>query len=981
MKNIKKIVKENEYYISVIGLSLLTLIIGTLAFNFLMAFIVVALIDSILFIVPNAKKLKNFKIKGRKTSTKSASSNNPVKKKTKGENKTNKKKIWKIILIAGFSIFILVLTISCIFFYSIVKNSEAFDPNKLYEKEATVFYDNKGRVIAKVGNEIREKISYDEMPQVLIDAIIATEDSRFFQHNGFDLPRFLKASVGQVLGNSGAGGASTLTMQLSKKKYTSEESRGIEGIIRKFTDIYYAIFEIEKKYTKQEIIEFYANSNYLGNGAHGVEQASQAYFGKPAKDMNVSEAALIAGLFNAPDYLDPTKHPERAENRRKVVLSLMERHGYLTKEEHEIAKLATVDRLLKEQKDKFGDFQGFINTVTSEIIDKLGLDPYETPMEVYTTMDLDKQAHIDKIYSGETYKWEDDGVNAGVAVIDNKTGALVAVGAGRKTGAKVYNFATMAKRQIGSTAKPLYDYGPGIQYNNWSTYQLFADEPHSYSSGTVMNNWDNKFDGLMTLRDALKTSRNIPALKAFQSVSNKNIKEYVTSLGLSPENEGNIIHEAHAVGGYDGESPVTLAAAYSAYANGGYYIEPYSYTKVILRDSGKVHETKVQKTKVVDESTAYMITSVLMDAAKWGLYGNYNVNGVTYAAKTGTSNFTAATIKKYNLPATAINDFWIASYNPNYTLTQWYGYEELNEESSAKKYYNVFGSSIYRQLFQTIAKGIYTENVSFKKPNDVIEVAIEKDTNPAMLPSEFTPSNMIITELFKKGTEPTEVSPRYSQLSNPTNVDIKSNNNSLTISWDPIKTPDFINHDFLKTYYSKLFNDAGFLNSYVNNRIAYNNNNIGEIGYSVYLKNNNGLELLGFTKNNYYNYTPTTSGSVTIVVKSSYSIFKSNMSSGAESTYVFEGTTDVITSTMTGDATINLHVGDEYVEPKQSIVVNNNLDDVTSQATITKKITDKDGNTVDKIDTTAVNTYKITYTVKYKTYTKTHTRTVNIKLP
>ena len=200
-------------------------------------------------------------------------------------------------------------------------------------------YDRNGNQAGKLGVEKRKNVNYNDLPQVLIDAIIATEDSRFMQHNGFDLPRFLKASAGQVVnkitGHGNAGGGSTLTMQVSKNNYTSVEDSGFEGIVRKFTDIYISIFKLEKNYSKEEIIEFYVNIPFLGNNAYGVEQACQTYFGKSVSDINLSEASLIAGLFQAPTSYNPYQHPKQAEERRNTVLYLMQRHGYITKEEAE----------------------------------------------------------------------------------------------------------------------------------------------------------------------------------------------------------------------------------------------------------------------------------------------------------------------------------------------------------------------------------------------------------------------------------------------------------------------------------------------------------------------------------------------------------------------------------------------------------------------------------------------------------------------
>ena len=219
-----------------------------------------------------------------------------MKKKKQTKKKNNKKNYLKITLLA-------ILFLMCItfggFVYYIYISAPEFKSNLLYRKESSNIYDSKGNLIATIGTERRQLVKYDELPQVLIDAIIATEDSRFFEHDGFDIPRFLKAGVGYIKGVD-AGGASTLTMQLSKNTFTSTETKGFDGIVRKFTDIYMSIFKIEKDYSKEEIIEFYVNAPYLGAGSYGVEQASKTYFNKDVTNLNLVEAATIAGMFQSP---------------------------------------------------------------------------------------------------------------------------------------------------------------------------------------------------------------------------------------------------------------------------------------------------------------------------------------------------------------------------------------------------------------------------------------------------------------------------------------------------------------------------------------------------------------------------------------------------------------------------------------------------------------------------------------------------------
>jgi len=293
-----KHIKDDPFNLIVVIMSLLILVFGSLSINFFIILFIVVIFN-LIWIIPFIKN-NNFikeriessdnmaKVKKLKTKV-PKNTNIKNTKKSKPKNNSKKKKIGKIVLLSALGFFLLCMIIGIIFLVYIVVSADKFDPNKLYTKEASILYDTDGKEFAKLGSEMRQKIKYDEMSEELINAIVATEDSRFFQHNGFDLPRFLKASMGQALGQS-AGGASTLTMQVSKNFLTSKKSSGFEGIKRKFTDIYMSIFQIEKNYSKQEIIEFYANANYLGSGSYGVEAACQTYFGKHAKDLNVSES-------------------------------------------------------------------------------------------------------------------------------------------------------------------------------------------------------------------------------------------------------------------------------------------------------------------------------------------------------------------------------------------------------------------------------------------------------------------------------------------------------------------------------------------------------------------------------------------------------------------------------------------------------------------------------------------------------------------
>lgn len=947
VEKIKKFAKNNIYDIALAVLSIIALIIGTFAIGFKKAFVIVVLLDIIIWFLPVISFVGN-------------KSRRKIKRRTLAQ-------VFLWLVIAGL--------LCCISFavYIVIKSPE-FNPNNLYQKEATVVYDKDGQIIAKLGSQMREKVTYEELPEILVDAIIATEDSQFFEHNGFNPARFLKASLSQVL-SGGGGGASTITMQVSKNAFTSFESHGIDGIIRKFTDIYMSIFKIEKNYTKEEILEFYVNSYYMGSGAWGVEQACQNYFGKNVSEINLSEAALIAGLFKGGGAYDPYLYPENAESRRKVVLGLMQRHGYITEEEKNIALQLTVDDIIVTDRQSTS-YQAFIDTLVEEVKKKTKQNPYSVPMEIYTTMDAKKQEHINKIMSGETFKWENEAVQAGIMVTDTNTGAIVAVGSGRnRKGIGTFNYATMINNQIGSTAKPLYDYGPAIEYSNMSTGQPVADEPHGYSSGGNIKNWDDKYRGLMTFRTALKESRNIPALKVFQSQKNSNIKKFVTNLGLNPQTDSSgIIYEGHSLGGYNGESPLTMGAAYAAFANGGTYIEPHSFTKLIYRETGEEYVNTYETRKVMSDATAYMVTSMLIDTAVYTT-GSSRVNGIRYADKTGTTNLDDNIKRKYGLPYDAVNDLWCVGYSRDFAVAVWYGYDQIN----SKYFTRSVGQNT--NLFRAAIKGVLTGAKEFTKPSSVVGLEVEKNTAEVKLASEFTPSNLKTTEYFKVGTEPTEVSNRFAKLTNVTNASISEADSLISINWSGIATPMELDRDALTTEFSKVFSNTSNLEVFVENRIKENNELLGQIEYEVYLKDSSGnYQLIGTTVDNSFQYKATGSnnGNLSFKIKTTYSNFKSNASDGADIDINISNVSSLITSNINGKENITFSVGDTYTEPVKPVIVQEDLLDVTLNATIKKTITDKNNNVVDEIDTSTTGTYIITYDVTYKNHHNILKKTITI---
>ena len=914
-----------------------------------------------------------------------------VKRKVRNEENNRPKKrfrfwYWFLVVVMFFAIVGFIGGIG--FCYYIVKSAPEFDAQKMFEKEATKVLDSKGNIIASLGAEQREKVSYDELPQVLVDAIIATEDSRFFQHNGFDAPRFLKASISQVLGRGG-GGASTLTMQLSKLSFTTFDATGIKGIIRKFTDIYMSVFKIERNFTKFEILEYYVNTPCLGGNIYGVQQASKYYFNKDVKDLNLVEAAQIAGMFQSPNGYNPYNYPEDANERKNTVLYLMKRHGYITDTEYKAATSVEIKDFLEGGVTSTNEYQGFIDTVVQEVIDKTGNNPYDVPMTIYTTMDKDKQDVINNFY--KNHKFKDEKVEVGVGVVDNNTGAILAVGAGRnKTGALTLNMATFwgqTKRQPGSTIKPIIDYGPAIEYANLSTYGPFIDDETPYGNGT-MRNFNHRYSGVMSMRDCLVKSMNTCALQAFKMTSNDDKIKFITSIGIEPGEGVTTLPESYSIGAWNGVSPVQLAGAYASFGSGGYYTTPYSFTKVVYIETGDEYVPDTTREKVMKPQTAYILSTVLQGVTP----SNVKVKGTQLASKTGTTSYDSSFVRKFGLNDSVIPDMWTVTYSTDYSVAIWYGYPEwLTAEAVKNGYYlkNQPAITERKKIQAEINNKIHNENKKFKNPGGIVSAEVEFETIPAQKPSQYTPSNLKKSYLFISGTEPSEVSSRFSKLSDPTNYTYSLNGRTLDVSWTSPGTPDAVDETYLTNYFNTGY--TIWAQKYLDKRKSYNNSNIGNFGFAVYLTSG--------SSSTYVTWTQDTSVSIDlnkysgyfdgVIIKSMYSKFKSNASDGIK--ILFDSDTPIGTNyevSMLG-LTYSYKVGESYKELGNSyvdgITLNGTsiLSDVTNLKVAATSVTNSDGKSISLSEiTNETGTYKVTYTITF-TYngvntTKTKVQTVTV---
>ncbi|WP_186577772.1 transglycosylase domain-containing protein [Aquibacillus kalidii] len=670
------------------------------------------------------------------------------------QKKSKKKPMWKKIFLT-IALFVLAIGIGvgALFTYYIATAPD-IDAALLSDPASTKLRDMNGEVFADLGTEKRTKIKYNELPDVLIDAVIATEDARFMDHMGIDLKRIGGAVIANVTDGFGSQGASTITQQVIKLSFLSSD----KTIKRKVQEQWLAI-KLDSDYSKEEILEMYLNKIFYGANAYGVAKASEIYFGKKdLNDLTLPEAALLAGLPQRPTAYNPFNDPELAKERMSTVLNLMVQHGKITQKEADEAKEVSIESLLVDKRPDSTPYEAFIQQVAKEVEEKTGANIYKEGLDIYTTLDTSAQDHVEFLLSdaeNNPIQYTDEELQAGLTVLDTKTGAIRAVGGGRNRGESGWNFAIDGDgRQPGSTFKPLLAYGPAIENLQWSTYQQINDDGVYPIAGTdsVIRNWDANSNpnghGYITARYALQRSYNVPAVKALEEVGYSASKEFANNLGIEFKDDKVTITDA--IGGTSTEvTPLELAGAYRAFGNEGIYNDPYAVTKVVFNDN-RTEELKPKPKAVMQDYTAYMVTDMLKSVLQSpGTGTEAAVPGLPIAGKTGTTNLTTGD---------GSPDSWFSGYTTNYTIAVWTGYEEHKKVVQNTK----IAQHLFRETMSKISENVDTPD--FVKPNSVVEVTIEKGSNPAKLPSEYTPDDMKVTELFVKGTEPTKTSQKFDQL-------------------------------------------------------------------------------------------------------------------------------------------------------------------------------------------------------------------------
>ena len=619
----------------------------------------------------------------------------------------------------------------------------------------TQIMDMDGNYVEKLNSaENRIPVEFDEISPNVIAALVAIEDQRFYDHNGVDIIRIGGAMIANLKAGRTVQGGSTIDQQLvglvlldrSEKSYT-----------RKIREAVLAI-QLNKKYTKDEIITFYLNRAFFGRRAYGIEAAANTFFSKSASDLTVEESALLVGMIQNPSKWSPVSYPENALSRRNLVLEQMVDIGYLTQEEcdqfkqTEIALNLNSNQVVNAEGELVNTFQSFVDVVIEESLVALGLEDSESTLYtggyiIYTTMDPDLQKYMYQYYNNDdNFPASEYGelLQSSAVVIDPSTGAVRGLMGGRNvTGERQLNRVTQITRQPGSSFKPVAVYAPAFEAG-YSPGSVADDYPMDYN-GHVFNNYTRACQGLMTYREAIKGSVNTVAVKVLDQIGVSTGYKFAESLGIStlvPSGTNNDMNLSLALGGLtDGVRPIELAAAYAAFANEGVYIEPYTVTKITNMDGVVLYENKPEMKAAMKESTAYMISSALASATSesGGTGGRAKLSGRVTAGKTGTTSDR--------------KDYWFAGYTPQYACVVWMGYDQPKQINSITSAGGSCGP-VFKAIMEYAHQGLPAEN--FNRPDDVVSVTV--DTKSGLLPSDLTPAEYQRSELFTKDTVPKETS-------------------------------------------------------------------------------------------------------------------------------------------------------------------------------------------------------------------------------
>ena len=728
----------------------------------------------------NPKEKKKFNLFKSNKQNKDNKDNKPKKEKTKIERPKASKGTFVLAILMSIILFLGVVGVAGagLFAVKLCEDKPTLNVADLVSPDSSTIYDNQGNKIMQVGMYLRENIPYEEMPNCLIDAFLAVEDSRFFEHVGFDIPRFTKAILANLSSGDFSQGGSTVTMQLIKNSYFSIDAgsestiasrEGMSGIKRKMQEIVLSLeLELLTDTQKQDIIAMYINKVNYGNNIRGIEKAAEYYFGKSAKELNLGESAFLAGIINSPnaynpyndlykydsEYLSPDiNYTENATERRNEVLNLMVQHGYISEEESKLAKSVKIEDMLVGASNDFGStnekYQWYIDAVIDEVEEMTGESPYDVGMNIYTNMNPYMQEYLYDLqneaeYTGITFP--NELCQSAVVLMDNQTGAVEALGGGRgeTDSARKFNRATSAYLNPGSSFKPIVDYSLAIEKLGWATSHTITDQPYYLYDGPILvSNFDHTYYGDMMMTEALGRSQNTPAVQTLvevvKEIDEDGVVDYLNSIGFKFDYEDFDLQ--FAIGGNRClVTPEQLAGAHAIFMNKGMYIKPHTINYIEYVDGRDNYVADTVGTRALSEETAWM-TAYLerfnmeggFSSLMWYCKRDYPLYG-----KTGTTDWADSGVD-YGIPVSATKDSWLVMQTNRYTISCWTGYDTLQKGAyfTNAEYQENTKSKIVSALLDQLEDHASYENydpyAEMTMPDGVVEIKHVKGTYPYAL--------------------------------------------------------------------------------------------------------------------------------------------------------------------------------------------------------------------------------------------------------
>ena len=632
----------------------------------------------------------------------------------------------KYVAIAAISFFLLLFVLGALIFGYYAMKAPTLSEKDLVATTSSKIYDNKNNLIADLGAEKRINVTANEIPTDLVNAIIAIEDHRFFNHRGVDIVRIGGSFLHNLHG--GSQGGSTLTQQLIKLTYFST-SASDRTLSRKIQEAWLAT-QLEKKATKQEILTYYVNKVFMANGNYGMQTAAKSYYGKDLKDLSLPQVALLAGMPQAPNQYDPYSHPEAAQQRRNLVLKEMLDMKTISNKQYEAAVNTPVTDGLQSLSSS-SSYPAYMDNYLKEVIEQVeeetGYNLLTTGMDVYTNVDTEAQKKLWDIYNTDEYvNYPDDEMQVASTVIDVNTGKVIAQLGSRHQSSNVSfgtNQAVETNRDWGSSMKPITDYAPALEHEEYtSTAATTTDAPYNFPhSSTPVYNWDRSYYGSMSITYAIQQSRNVPAVKALEKVGLKQAKKFLNGLGIDyPE-----MVYANAISSNTsdssnkyGASSEKMAAAYAAFANGGTYYKPSYVSRVVFSD-GTTKEFESEGTRAMKATTAYMMTDMMKTVLMAGTGTNAAISGVYQAGKTGTSNYSDNELSKLtknsSYSSIVTPDELFVGYTPEYAMAVWTGYS--NRFTPVLDNGIQVATDVYRQMMLYLANNNNSGHTDWTQPS------------------------------------------------------------------------------------------------------------------------------------------------------------------------------------------------------------------------------------------------------------------------